>query len=108
MKLGINFLLDPRFLIDSSTFSFVPARTSSYESKKVSGRFPDDLLFPPGLIVAWSYFEASAVEIKLGVQTAEIRCPYYLRDKIGFSTLCEGAFHTLYMWFRVCQIRCAL
>jgi len=30
-----------RFLIDFSTFSLVQARTGSYESKNVSGRFPD-------------------------------------------------------------------
>ena len=42
MNLGINFFLDSRFLVDFSTFSLVQVRTSLYESKKVSGRFPDE------------------------------------------------------------------
>jgi len=44
MNLGINFFVDSRFLVDFSTFSLVQARTSLYESKKVSGRFPDERL----------------------------------------------------------------
>src|SRR5712675_1019089 len=48
MNLGINFFLDSRFLINFSTFSLVQACTSSYKSKKVSGRFPD-------VIPYWQY-----------------------------------------------------
>ena len=44
-EFGDQLFLDSRCLVDFSTFSLVQARTSSYEyyeSKKVSGRFPDE------------------------------------------------------------------
>jgi len=42
---GNQLFLDSRLLVDLSTFSLVRARTSSYECKKVSGRFPDVPVF---------------------------------------------------------------
>ena len=40
-EFGNQLFFDSRFLVDFSTFSLVQARSGSYESKKVSGRFPD-------------------------------------------------------------------
>ena len=54
-EFGNQPFLDSRFLVDFSTFSFF-ARTSSYESKKVSGRFP---VCCCGLLCAFQHLESS-------------------------------------------------